>query len=205
MTRQLQHKTVCPECKHEFDTTTPFSQWLRNLPAPLDSSRISNQNLDYIWHCYGENWFILIEEKRNGASQSFAQKDTHSLIVQLLRISSGCAVTNERSKKNPLYFRGYYLVSFEKTTPDDSAWVNINGMQYNNPKEIATRLLTTGTVADTALLNEQERSPDDITVLGLIQRFSFERLRRLMGLIMERMAELHANALEAGTTRDKAA
>ncbi len=108
---------------------SPFSEWLRKLSKPLDSGVISSHNLDYIWHNYRQNWLILIEEKRFGGKQTFAQHDTHSIVEQMLRYSSehDCKVKTARGKIVQVDYRGYYLVIFEKTNPEDSAWISING------------------------------------------------------------------------------
>ncbi len=108
---------------------SPFSEWLRKLSQPLDSSVISNHNLDYIWHNYRQNWLILIEEKQFGGHQTFAQHDTHSIVDQMLHYASehNCMVKNARGKMIQENYRGYYLVVFENTNPEDSTWISING------------------------------------------------------------------------------
>jgi hypothetical protein len=141
---RLQHDPKDKEMTRQaiFESATEFSNWLRQLEKPLDSSCISNHNLDYIWHNYRQNWLILVEEKRHGGGQTFAQRDTHSILDQMLSYASGCAVTNARGQKISIEYRGYYLVVFDKTTPDDSGWIEING-QMSNKSELL-ELLKTG-------------------------------------------------------------
>lgn len=127
-----------------FSEGTPFSEWLRRLARPLDSSVFSNQNLDYIWHNYRQNWMILVEEKRFNGGQSFAQKDTHSIVDQALRFACEhkCTVKNARGNIVPFDYRGYFLIQFEQTTPDDSKHIAINGRLCT--KQDLLNLLSTG-------------------------------------------------------------
>jgi len=100
--------------------STPFSDWLRELEGPLSSKFVSVQNLDYIWHNFKQNWFITIEEKRFGGGTSFAQRDTHAIISQLLEKASGSIVQNARKKDVRIEYRGHYIIRFSQTIPDDS-------------------------------------------------------------------------------------
>jgi hypothetical protein len=122
---------------------TPFSLWIRNLRYPLNSGNYDAQNLDYIWFHYRQGWFITIEEKRFGHQSRNAQSDTHSIVSQLLTLASGQSVMTMRGKR-PIVYRGHYIVSFEQTTPDDSAWVRINQTLYCDPPRATIELLTYG-------------------------------------------------------------
>lgn len=119
------------------NTTTPFSHWLRQREFPLDSTRISNHDLDYVWHNYREHWLILIEEKRACAEQTWAQKQTHGVLDKMLRMTA----------YRDCEYRGYYLIQFEKTTPDDSRWMLINGNAAS--KGDLLHLLRHGSLPDT--------------------------------------------------------
>lgn len=131
---------------YRSDTTnvSEFGLYLRTLENPLDCSCISAQNLDYIWHNYRQNWLILIEEKSHNASQSFAQKDTHSIISQMLTFASGQPVKNARGKIIHMEYRGYYLVQFQNTQPDNSAFVSINGVRFPHAPSAIRFLLRHG-------------------------------------------------------------
>lgn len=160
MTRQVKyyaqchdcHKSaVCPECGQMVSQFSPFSDWLRSLPPPLNSTRISLHNLDYIWHNYIENWFITIEEKRFGARCTAAQKDTHTLLVRFLeiandifRLTNGRITTGilRRRDLKEVEYRGHYVVVFEQTNPDDSRSIEING--FGCDRDDLLRLLETG-------------------------------------------------------------
>ena len=103
---------------------TPFSHWLRQLPTPLDSRNVSNQNLDYVWHDYRRNYLLTIEEKRFGGTATSAQQDTHGVIAQMLANSNGLHVHTARGVRPVTYF-GHYLVRFQNTTPEDgNMWIN---------------------------------------------------------------------------------
>ena len=121
--------------------STQFGNWLRTqYQREIGSQNFSAQNLDYIWHNYREGWFILIEEKRYKRMQDNSQKDTHGILSQLLSIASGSKVFTMRGQKGVEY-RGYYLIVFENTTPDDG-WMNINGQRADIVGLL--RLLQTG-------------------------------------------------------------
>lgn len=107
--------------------STEFGLWLRNQPQ-LESSRFDAENLDYIWFAYRNGWLITVEEKRHGASPSNAQNDTHSIVKQMLENASGNEYKTMRGKRK-IEYRGHYLIQFEKTNPDDSKWIKINGVE----------------------------------------------------------------------------
>ena len=175
MTKQLRNKTVCPHCGHEFDSTTPFSQWIRALPAPLDGSNYDCQNLDYVWNSFrGDGWFITIEEKRYGAlSDPRTQGDTHGIVKQMLSLASLSIVYTFRGRRKYEY-RGHYVVSFEKTTPVDSAWVKINGTQHEKPIEAVMNLLKTGKSGSIELVSENVIS--DVRGKEWLESLTYERL-----------------------------
>lgn len=188
MTKQLRNKTVCPHCGHEFDTTTPFSQWVRGLPPPLHSGNFDYQNLDGIWNSYRDGWYITLEEKRYGAqSDERSQRDTHNMIRQMLTIASQSVVLTLRGKR-PYAYRGHYEVSFEKTSPEDSAWVKINNTQYDKPIEAVKSLLSTGRVGITQL--EDMGVIPDIRGLEWLNSLPIERLPGLLRWLGERLDTL---------------
>ena len=136
----------CQTCGTALITATPFSQWLRALSTEthLDSRWIDNENLDYVWFAYREGWLILIEEKRYGSCQTAAQADTHNILDQLLRAASGTQCNTLRGQRL-IDYRGYYVVVFSATTPDDSEWITING-QLASVDDLL-KLLGVGTLA----------------------------------------------------------
>lgn len=107
-----------------YGDPTPFSNWLRALPAPLDSSTVSNQNLDYVWHDYRTNRLLTIEEKRHRGASAPAQTDTHGVVAQMLHAASGMFVQTMRGLR-PVEYVGHYVIRFENTSPDDGRlWIN---------------------------------------------------------------------------------
>lgn len=117
----------CPNCGSEIYAETPFQKWVRDQPE-LESIKqgIDGENIDFAWFKYLDAWLILIEEKRYGVSSSKAQKDTHSIVNQMLAHASGQEFETMRGKRR-IEYRGYFLIQFEKTCPDDSRWIRING------------------------------------------------------------------------------
>lgn len=189
MTKQLRNKTLCPACKHEFDSTTPFSQWIRDLPPPLHSGNYDCQNLDYVWNSYkGDGWLITIEEKRYGArSAEKSQRDTHNILRQMLFIASNAVVNTLRGKR-PYSYRGHYEISFEKTTPLDSAWVRINGVEYDTPNETVKRLLATGKIDNIESVVAEDYA--DTRGYAWLRSFELMRLYGVVEWIGKRMKEL---------------
>lgn len=150
---------VCPICGEKIHRFSPFSDWLRGLGPPLNSSCVSNQNLDFIWHNHREDWFITMEEKKNGARCSQAQRDTHGIVYQFLQLASEviklargnvvAGIGGKRQRKRVEY-RGHYVVSFEKTNPEDSVWILINPGKHSfqTNTEGLLHLLKTGTLPE---------------------------------------------------------
>lgn len=124
-----------------FQERTPFSHWITDVLN--DSQNYDVENLDYIRFHYRDGWFVTIEEKRFGASSTPAQLDTHNIVAQLLTIASGSKVKTWRGIR-PIVYKGHFVVSFEKTTPEDSSWVRINGKKYMNPRKAVTVLFKDG-------------------------------------------------------------
>ena len=125
--------------------SSAYSDWLRQLPYPLDSRNYDNENLDYVFFHYREGWFITMEEKQFGARSTMAQKDTHGIVAQLLTYASQSSVKVETLRgKRSIEYRGHYEISFEKTSPNDGG-LAINGQPADEEKLI--RLLTTGSAS----------------------------------------------------------
>jgi hypothetical protein len=145
VTRKFKNLLECANCGTPINPQTPFSQWLRALPGELSSAHVDCQNLDYVWFHYRKGWYITIEEKRFASQSAFAQQDTHGILAQQLRIASPIAINTRRGKR-PIEYRGHYVIAFEATSPDDSAYVIINGSLYEDPKTVVTTLLSSGTL-----------------------------------------------------------
>ncbi len=121
---------ICPNCKEPTKMGTKFSKYLRGLQGPLSSRFYNNQNLDYIWFNYRIYWLITIEEKTNNGKSTEAQKQNHNLIRQMLASASGQEYDvsyGNKKKVAMVEYKGHYVIQFEKTNPDDSDWIKING------------------------------------------------------------------------------
>lgn len=129
------------------DGDTPFGAWLRTKHQErIGSHRFSAHNGDYFWHDYRDSWFIFMEEKRYRGKQTKSQRDTHGIVTQLLEKASGAVVETMRGPR-PVEFRGYYLIVFDKTSPEDGEFT-INGMKANEVELL--HLLETGHMPESA-------------------------------------------------------
>lgn len=181
MTKQKQHNLTCANCGTEIEDSTPFSKWLRQFTGdhPLASSNVSAQNLDYIWFHYRPGWFITIEEKRFNATPDKSQADAHGVVAQMLTFASGMQCDTLRGKR-AVYYRGHFVLSFEKTTPDDSQYVTINEVQHLNPKTAVENLLKTGNVSGVEMTNFPQQKVTDKQGWEWLQSFDLFRLIRLV-------------------------
>ena len=85
--------------------SSPFGLWLRDQ-REIDSKRgFIATDIDYIWKNYITNEWLLLEEKRYGKKPTRPQINMFSQIDRYLLSSK--------------LYRGYYIASFENTSPDD--------------------------------------------------------------------------------------
>ena len=85
MTRPTTHKAE----------STPFSLWLKEEPDLDSAARVaalSISDVDFVVHQYLKNNIMLIEEKRYGGDSRTAQKDTLSVVNQMLKVANGSMV-----------------------------------------------------------------------------------------------------------------
>ncbi len=118
---------------------TEFSHWFRKNSGIYPSTRhdlssscnnpcstplFTVHNLDYILRCYQgkkAGWWMLIEEKRYSSDMRYAQKEAFKLV------EAACLLDKK--------FKGFHLVQFENTTPDDGKiWVD--GVQISRDEFI---------------------------------------------------------------------
>lgn len=140
------YPALCSECGAKTTGSTPFSDWLRELPPPHDSGNYDIENLDFVVFAFRKPpWFITIEEKMWWKRTSMAQEDTHSVLAQLLKLGSDLRrkIDTLRGKRTVVY-RGHYEISFQKTTPDNSTLISINGKEYR--PSVIFDLLNTGSL-----------------------------------------------------------
>lgn len=118
-----------------FKSASAFSDLLRNIPE-LDSRRagMSIQNLDYIIHRYSGLPYqavMLVEEKMFGGALSFAQRDTHGILHQLLCRVPSARVVNARGAAVLVRYFGYHTLVFQNTSYKDGAmWWDGHPIEY---------------------------------------------------------------------------
>jgi hypothetical protein len=100
----------------------------------LDSRDIGldNENIDYASFLYIPALLCLLEEKIGFKNfPRFAQCDTHSVIDQMCQFASTHpdfrAKRLKQGRTEKITYRGYHLVQFEKTNPEDGK-IRLNGM-----------------------------------------------------------------------------
>ena len=116
---------VCPECGTPTPSGTNFSNWIR--AQPIDHFIT---DIDFVVHDFRKNTIMTLEEKCKGSKPSKTQIDTLYVIYQMLRNSNGMEVNTLRGRR-PVHYRGHHTVSFENTSPEDSKWIAVDGMQYS--------------------------------------------------------------------------
>lgn len=107
-------------------TGTQFSLWLRKQHARLPSSYAPEcftfHNLDFVVNCYRgphENEWMIVEEKRYNSKLRFAQ-------LKVFKILEGVCYLDPK-------FRGFHLLQFEKTNPEDGKiWLDKNEITPDN-------------------------------------------------------------------------
>lgn len=117
--------------KRRDDCDTPFGAWLRHHPALRSCYGYDAENQDYWWHDYRAGYLMLLEEKRFNAPQSFAQRDTFSVVDQLLRFACShpdCNVKREiENRPTKIRYFGSHLIQFERNSPEDGG-IRIDGI-----------------------------------------------------------------------------
>lgn len=82
-----------------------------------------------MWFRYKEGWFITIEEKCFLAQPNVFQNETHQIISEMLKKSSKSIKSPLRKKL--IEYKGHFIISFEKTNPDDSEYILINNEKHS--------------------------------------------------------------------------
>lgn len=94
--------------------STEFGIWLRKQKEIDSKLGFVTTNLDYIWQNYKTGEWMLIEEKRYMSLLRFPQS-------KLLEIV-------DRVAKHDRNYRGFHIIQFEKTSPDDGS-IYLDGKQ----------------------------------------------------------------------------
>ena len=85
--------------------STEFGLWLREQPEIDSAKGFIATNIDFLWRNYNTGDWMLIEEKRYMSKPKRWQ-------CQLFDLLDWCAKTHPK-------YRGFHIVQFEKTSPDD--------------------------------------------------------------------------------------
>lgn len=91
--------------------STEFGLWLREQSTIDSKLGYVATNLDYVWQNYKTGQWMLFEEKRYNSWPRRWQ-------LEIFRLLNSVAM-------NSALYRGFYIVVFEKTNPDDGA-IRIN-------------------------------------------------------------------------------
>lgn len=87
--------------------STEFGLWLRNQKDIDSKLGYIATNIDYMWMCYKNNSWMLIEEKRYQSKINKCQRN------MFLKIHQTC------QKGDKINYKGFHLIIFENTNPDD--------------------------------------------------------------------------------------
>jgi len=90
---------------------TEFGNWLRQQPEIDSSLGFIATNIDYMWTNYHTGFWMLIEEKRHDTQPRFWQQRMFKKL--------------DLAARNDPNYRGFHLLVFEHTNPDDGAiWLD---------------------------------------------------------------------------------
>lgn len=93
--------------------STEFGLWLREQPEIDSQLGFLATNLDYVWTNYNTGEWMLIEEKRYMSKCKPWQRSLFNTVHKSI-------------KKDSLY-KGFHLLQFEKTNPEDGKiFINCN-------------------------------------------------------------------------------
>jgi len=85
--------------------STEFGLWLRNQSEIDSKLGYIATNIDYVWKNYKTGYWMLIEEKRFNSKVRFYQEVIFNTVDLLCRIDNK--------------YKGFFIITFEKTCPDD--------------------------------------------------------------------------------------
>jgi hypothetical protein len=141
MTRQFNVNYTCPHCGMPASAETGFGRWMRAQPQLSSARGIVRTDTDhtilrYKTHSQGRNFQLLmdIEVKEHGSLPRDDQRDIHSFKHQMIS-KTGRNIEGSKTRRTMKLFSvmsnrkvnvrylGFYLLRFENTSPDDSAWI----------------------------------------------------------------------------------
>ena len=84
--------------------STQFGLWLRKQPEIDSYKGYRASNIDYVWTNVNCNYWMIIEEKRYLNTMKPFQEEIYKTVVSSIKDEN---------------FKGFHLLVFEKTNPDD--------------------------------------------------------------------------------------
>lgn len=127
---QKRDASTCSCCNQKIHVNS-IEKWRSIDPIDSDLGFVTS-NLDFIWTNYITGEWMLIEEKRYGASLSYSQQEIFKVIHQACADTSG--------------YMGLHVLVFEKTSPEDGRmWLDdleitkselIDFLQFKPKKEL---------------------------------------------------------------------
>jgi len=107
--------------KRNDNHSTEFGLWLREQSEIDSKLGFTTSNIDYVWHNYKTGEWMFVEEKRHGAKMSFSQ---HQIFK---KVHAACFASEDKK------YRGFHLLVFENTSPDDGKmWLNNSEISRND-------------------------------------------------------------------------
>lgn len=98
--------------------STEFGLWLRDQKEIDSSLGYTTTNIDYLWRNYNTGEWMLIEEKRYSTRPDWSQGVSFETIHS--------AIKSEK-------YKGFHLIVFEKTNPDDGV-IWLDGVNISKEK-----------------------------------------------------------------------
>jgi len=111
---------ICPTCKKPVSPATEFSDWSREQKAIRSSVGFVPTDLDFVWLNYKSKQWMLLEEKRYNARLEMPQRGVFNVLH------------NSINDKN---YKGFYIVRFEKTSPEDGS-ITIENLSSGKTRKI---------------------------------------------------------------------
>jgi hypothetical protein len=141
MTKLFNVNYTCQHCGKQTSCESGFGRWMRNHPALDSVNGIVMTDLDFVVLRYktyfdGRDFqlMMIVEVKEHGKDPDPAQVDVLSFLRQLAETKHKTIYGTPTVETLKLYskknghkinfrFYGVHLLQFEKTSPNDSAWI----------------------------------------------------------------------------------
>ncbi len=149
--------------------STEFGLWLRKQKEIDSCYGFVASDLDYIWQNYKTKQWMLIEEKRFMSNLTWSQ-------TQLFKFLIG------RLKYDPKFY-GFFLVQFERTSPDDG-YIYINHERIT--KEMLIKFLRFEYIIPSLVLTNPNKQLIYLAIpYSGMEELSFDVSRRITLMLMQ--------------------